>query len=310
MLFFSKLCNFNMISRMKKIKNVALQVRIFRNKTQKKGKRVLPSASASGSMTVEAALILPLFLFGCVSLMMPFSIMNQERKVQAVLEMVTEDISQLAYGVQELEGRLPEGISIGETGQAFMEQAAWTAYAEVQVRTHLNTQGIKGLSLLESQILEDQETIRLVANYRVILPFPIFRMDSVARRNQSYRRAWVGKEGESGSSDSDQETEALVYVGQNSTRYHESRTCHYLYNQWSQVAWEEVENCRNSSGAIYYPCARCGSGAAGTVYIMPSGDSYHSTMSCSAVTAYVSVVKKSEVEHLGACSYCSGGERE
>ena len=59
---------------------VTLQVRLPKNMTARSGKRV--SFSASASMTVEAALVLPLFLFaGCI-LMQPFPILNTQRQVQ------------------------------------------------------------------------------------------------------------------------------------------------------------------------------------------------------------------------------------
>ena len=73
---------------------VTLQVRLPENMTARSGKRV--SFSASASMTVEAALVLPLFLFaGCI-LMQPFPILNTQRQVQEILEVTAEDISQNA----------------------------------------------------------------------------------------------------------------------------------------------------------------------------------------------------------------------
>lgn len=290
--FFSQIWKSN-INPLKKTKIVTLQVRTFRLKTQKKGKKVFSSASRTGSMTVEAALVLPLFLFGAVTLLIPCSMMNRERQVQAVLERVAEDISQMAYGASIMEHGLPEGT--------------WTAYAEVQVRRQLNLPGIRELSLSGSSLLEDGENIKLVAGYYLQYPFPIFRKEGVMKTNQSCRRAWIGKEGGKDGASGEQEADPTVYVGKDSSRYHESRTCHYLYNRWNKVSWEEVEDYRNTSGGKYYPCSRCVHGSGGWVYLMPGGSSYHNSMSCSAVTAYVRAVKKSQVEHLGACSYCSGG---
>ena len=40
----------------------------------------------------------------------------------------------------------------------------------------------------------------------------------------------------------------LFYVGRNSTRYHRSRSCHYLVNNLSPVAFSEIEGLRNKSG--------------------------------------------------------------
>ena len=94
-------------------------------------------------------------------------------------------------------------------------------------------------------------------------------------------------------------------MGKDGSRYHRSRTCHYLYNDLSAVAFSEVGGLRSQSGERYRPCAVCGGGSSGTVYVMPSGETYHSRKNCSAIVAYVRAVPLESVSHLGACSYCS-----
>lgn len=283
--FFSQRCD---RKKNKKIKNVTLQVRILRTRKQICRKRVFLAISRSGSMTVEAALVLPLFLFACLMMMMPFSIMDRERQVQAVLERTAKDISQMAP--------LEDGSQV------------WTAYAQVQIRTKLESLKLRGLSLSGSQILEDGETVHLVAEYGMPLPFSVFRIGDVRRVSQSCRRAWIGKEGgRTGEGNPEDDDDPMVYIGKNSTRYHVSRTCHYLANQLTGVPLVNIEEHRNSSGSRYKPCSRCAGGGGTMVYIMPSGERYHSSASCTAIAAYIKAVKKSTVAHLGACSYCGGG---
>ena len=65
------------VNKTKKQKVVTLQVRIPRNKNLRSRKRA--SFSASASMTVEAAFVLPLFLFAGIVLLMPFQILDMER---------------------------------------------------------------------------------------------------------------------------------------------------------------------------------------------------------------------------------------
>ena len=275
-----------------KIKNhsVTLQVRIHEIKKSIARKRA--SLSASASLTVEAALVLPLFLFGGVILMMPFRVLDVHRQVQAVGEHVSEEIGQAAY------------LSKYTDEDSFWNTAAAHAYAEAAVRTRLEDLPVHQLSLLRSSLLQDGETVDLVMDYEIRLPFSVFGLNSVKQTNRSFRRAWVGEDGKSKDSDGE-EKDVVVYVGKNSSRYHLSRTCHYLHNDLTAVAFEEVEYRRNEGGSRYGPCARCGGAAGAMVYIMPSGRHYHSSPSCSAIGAYVKAVWKSEVEYLGACSYCS-----
>ncbi len=274
------------------IKNhsVTLQVRI--REIKKSIGRKSASLSASASLTVEAALVLPLFLFAGAILMLPFRVLDVHRQVQAVGEHVSEEIGQAAY------------LSRYGDEESFWNTAAACAYAETAVRLKLKDLPIHDLSLLRSSLLEDGETVDLVMDYQVRLPFSVLGLNSVKQTNRSFRRAWVGEDGKSGAQEGE-EDDVVVYVGKNSSRYHLSRTCHYLHNDLTAVAFGEVEYRRNESGGRYSPCARCGADAGATVYILPSGRHYHSSPSCSAIGAYVKAVWKSEVEYLGACSYCS-----
>lgn len=279
---------FCVIHKIKK-RSVTLQVRILEMKNHIAGKR--SSLSASASLTLEAALVLPLFLFAGIILMMPFRIMDVHRQVQAVGEYVSEEIGQAAY------------LSRYTKEESFWNTAAAWAYAEAAVRNRLKDLPVSQVSLLRSSFLEDGETVDLVVDYEIEMPFSVLGLESVEVTNRSFRRAWVGEDGRS-EGDQDEEKDVVVYVGKKSTRYHVSRTCHYLHNDLTAVAAGEVEYRRNDSGSRYTPCARCGGDGNETVYIMPSGTHYHSSPSCSAIGAYVKAVWKSEVEYLGACSYC------
>lgn len=316
----------------------SLQARIphqsknHRNRKEITGKRAVPFASAS--MTVEAALVLPLFLFAGVILMVPFRILDVERQMQAIVDSVGEEISQAAYlmtgdvdersgsavpawggggsgGVMEvMEGDKSSGTSAEKELRTTGAALAAYVYAEGAVRRKAAELPVERLSLAGSKILDDGETVNLIATYQMKLPFSVFSLSEVKRTNCCFLRAWVGGSGGTGDGTvlgGDTEDDPIVYVGRDSTRYHISASCHYLSNRLTAVAAEQAAHYRNKDGRAYTPCDRCGGQTSGTVYLMPSGRHYHSSPSCSAIQAYVTAVHLSEVEHLGPCSYCSGG---
>lgn len=303
MLFFQRSLFCHMFAVIKK--NRTSPVRSCKNCSRKIwnscGKRALLPASLS----LEAALVLPMFLFACFCLMMPMRIMDSHRKVQGVLEQVGQDLSQYAYAVRQLEAG-NSSIKIDETVEGVLS----VGYAAAQVQEKLKGERIQDISFLGSRIMED-DTILLVMNYRVPLPFSVFSLDSVPMENLCIRRAWTGRKGagtEGEEQGEEQQTDEIVYIGKNPTRYHLSRYCHYLSNNLQEVDRSYVDDLRNSSGKRYHPCKRCAKGEVqGTVYITPSGTSYHAEAECSAIVAYVREVKKSQVEHLGVCSYCGQG---
>lgn len=297
-------------------KIVTLQVRSLPYHRNFSGKRVSHGISlrkkVRASLTVEAACALSLFIFAMVSLMMPMKMMDTHRRIQAVTESIAEELTQYAYVTYQIgHGGLPKvpvlGSMAGEFGETLTDTAV-KAYAFVKISAAVDSREADQILTVNSKILEDQETIDLVVDYRLKLPFPVFQLEGVRQTVRSRRRAWIGREGKIGTSqDGETEKDEIVYIGKNPTRYHRERTCHYLYNNLQTVARNQVGTYRNADGGIYKPCSVCGqaAGAGSQVYIMPSGDAYHSRKDCSAIIAYVQAVRLSEVEYLGGCSYCS-----
>ena len=276
--------------------------------------RAFPFTSLNASLTLEASLVLPLLIFASVCLMLPARIMMTERKMQAGLEAVGEELSQYAYLLDSVErGNLGSIPGAGEAALAFCQNAAAVAapiYAYGKTMDYCDTARVSHVSMLGSSIREDGETLDLVMEYDISFPFPVLGLSSLHRTVRSRRRCWIGREGRYGAdANAGDEDEQIVYVGKNSTRYHPDRSCHYLSNKLTAVAWESVSGKRHTDGSKYYPCASCtkNAGKGSTVYIMPSGGRYHTMQDCNAIMAYVRAVKLKEVKHLGACSYCGGG---
>lgn len=307
-----KLQNRRIPKKNKKKKIVTLQVRIsnkYRFQIIYGCYRKKAFLSVSGSLTLEAVMCLTLFIFAAVCLILPMKIMNTERKLQAAMEEMGEDFSQYAYLENEWKkGVMPAGA--GDFARNFCKyfvSGAAQGYAQVKIMEHADTFAMEKVHMLRSQVLEDGETIDLILDYEIRLPFPVLGIPALERTLRCRRRAWIGKEGKAYGEDgnmSDCQEDLIVYVGRNSTRYHKSRNCHYLANNLTGVSKEQVNELRNESGGKYYPCGICGKNAGNTVYIMPNGTSYHSGKNCTAIVAYARAVKLSEVEHLGACSYC------
>ena len=273
-------------------------------------KRVsLPAPKAFGfcaSMSVEAALALPLCLFAGVILMTPMKLLQDQRRIQGALEQAARDLSTYAY-VKEL---VESGKEAGSGGEALISLIS-IGYVRNQVMKHVRQERIEQVSFAKSRILGEDDEIRLVMNYQQKLPFSVFGLDSVPMEAISVRRAWVGAEGgrlKTLAEGQEDEADPVVYIGKDGTRYHLSSSCHYLSNNLTDLSQAQLESARNAEGKRYQPCAVCGGRTTqGNVYVMPSGSSYHTTQFCSSIAAYVRAVKKSEVEHLGACSYCGGG---
>lgn len=239
---------------------------------------------------METAISLSLYIFAMVTLLIPIQRLDVHRKIQQALETETKAISVEAY-MHDVTGNDYKPLAIATT--------ELVAGSRVNFIWAWNT----GIS-------EDKEWIVMDVKADMTLPFRIFNIRSIPVRVISRRHLWNGVPGGRLKRLKDEQLDSdYVYIGKNATRYHVQSTCHYLFHNPIPVDKVSIGDLRNGSGKRYKPCDRCGGSAGGTVYVLPEGDNYHSVSDCSSLRAYVSKVKKSSVEHLGPCSYCSGGSK-
>ena len=244
-----------------------------------------------GSLSLEAALVLPLFLFACFCLMMPMRMMDRQRQIQAVLEGVGEDISQYAYAVRCLEGENAASVDVSRgAGEEAADNGGWDmgegiyalseAYAAGAILSRINQEWVEDVSFQGTEIGPD-DMVHIVMHYRMRLPFSVLGLDSLPFESVCSRRMWTGAVGnrwEKEGWENGQEEE-IVYIGKTSTRYHRQRSCHYLSNVLKPAAAADIEDLRNQEGKRYHACQTCGGGS-GTVYISDYGTSYHASPDC------------------------------
>lgn len=261
-----------------------------------------------GSLTIEAALGLTLFMFTIICLSMPLKMLDTHRKVQMTLEAVSRELSKQAY----LQYRITQGECMNSkenTGEllSLFTNISLISYLNQQIKAAVGDNRIEKLDLSKTRVSEDGEMIDLWVEYRLKLPFSIFQLESIPAEGRSLRRGWIGSKGgrlELKNAENE-EKERTVYVGKNRGRFHWSKSCHYISNDIHSVSSGDLGNKTNSSGNKYKPCSICGRGTDLEIaYILPNGRYYHSRKDCSSISYYVRETILSEVEYLGECSYC------
>lgn len=270
------------------------------------------------SLTVEAAICLPLVLFLCVLLLQPLRAMGEQRQLQNRMEAAAKDTALAAYiATLSPEQKNPDLKESQRTGKPLL-QAVGAGAVTARVLAGHSENALKNLHFTQLKLPQEKEDemIQLELSYELKLPFSLFRLPPVRMTSVVNRRAWVGAAGGRGRALYGIENRAdgfgmdgagnqLVYVGRNGTRYHRDRHCHYIDNQMQAVPGETIEAQRNASGGKYHPCASCKPAQKGMVYIFSDGTSYHRTQDCKAVGSYAQVYRLEEVAYLGPCSYCS-----
>jgi predicted SprT family Zn-dependent metalloprotease len=111
---------------------------------------------------------------------------------------------------------------------------------------------------------------------------------------------------------SDEVADYFVYIAENGKVFHRDRECTYLRIRIQESTPYVLENKRNQSGGIYYPCESCchaeAQPSAAMVYFTSYGDRYHIRKECSKLKRNVRAVRRSKAGNLSPCSKCGGGE--
>lgn len=276
-----------------------------------------------GSMTVEAAVVLPLFLFFFLNLGSAMEMICLHSNLQLALWQVGNRLSVYGCVVEELDGENSVGSkeAISAQEQKGQQESVWAdlagvALSYVYVRDgvedylgekYLDTsplkEGANSLQFPESNINEAEDCFEIVMTYQVtplgsLSVFWPFRM-----ANKYYGHFWngyaVGSQGNA---------EEYVYITENGQVYHVDRECTHLLLSIKQVNLWEAQEAKNEEGEKYRSCEFCCEGMAlGKVYITEQGDCYHYRKRCVGLKRTVYKVTVAQAEGYRACSRCAGG---
>lgn len=263
------------------------------------------SIRKNGSMTLEAAFVLPFFLFAVINILFAVNIIGAQSRINAALHQTG---NKMAFAGYVYESTVGSELSDSLAGVAMTEVYARGQILEYVGRAYLDQScvvgGAAGVSLAGSSVMETGDLIDLKVTYRV-KPFAgIMGFDGFGMTQRYYGRAWTGYDVTQYVSDARQE-DPMVYITETGTVYHIDRNCTYLNPSVESVPAMLVEDRRNQAGGKYYPCEICGS-VAGVVqvYITGQGSSYHSRINCSGLKRTIYTVPLSQVGGRGRCSKC------
>lgn len=275
------------------------------------------------SLTVEASLILPVLVFAIAGLLFFIQIFNVEQRVQFALTQTAWEASEYGFVFKDLSEEKKEGEKEEENKEtsSIIKKLVDGTFYSLTMEKYVDSEwlgrscvlgGYSGLSFYGSSFMEDGESIKIVAAYRIKIPFPMFSFISFPIRQQIISRAFIGSDdgvgtGELPENEEEEETEE-VYITETGTKYHRSKDCTYLKPSISCVNFEELSDKRNNSGGKYYACERCMSGAAkpSLCYITKDGTRYHGSTSCPGLKRTVKEVSLKNAEAMGKtpCSKC------
>lgn len=263
-----------------------------------------------GSLTVEASLVLPIFLFAVVTFLYFFQIMWIQERVHFGLWETGKEFSKYGYvydsvGITGMESdeykttttNLISGVLTGERMKSYLPDAFLNQSCVV---------GGAGGIQYSTSAFEEENDICLVATYKVKIPVLYFLTPDYTIVQQVKTRGFVGTE-EIGTSEDD-EDDIDVYVTDTGSVYHCSASCTHINLSIQATKFGNVSSLRNQYGGKYKACEKCVKNKTlstkSKVYITTDGDRFHNSSGCSGLTRRVKKVKLSTLMGYGPCSRC------
>lgn len=293
-------------------------MRIYNNKSFKKLFQSRTSFHIlNGSLTVEAAIALPVFIYACMALASIIIYFGTYVKVEKALYNVSINLAKYGYAyetvkthtginLEELEEEnllnklISTGIEVGTISYMVMDEIGMD-----YIKNSCIENGIWGMNFLESDVLNEDGLISIVVSYRLKNPYDILGLSRVDITQSVTARIYKGDHSIAHTSEETQ----YVYVTENGSVYHLDENCTYIKINAVEVLYASIDDYRNSSGGKYYACEKCGNKNAihEKVLITKYGNRYHCDKNCSELKRCVLKISINEVGDRRPCSKCGGG---
>ena len=241
--------------------------------------------SRKGSITVQAAMAVPIFFLALVCLVYLLEISAIQTNIRMGMQAAGKELAQEYHVTRQISAERIEEEIVEAIGSERLDRSIIVG-------------GSSGIGGHESTVSSHTGVIRIVASYHVRLPVLGVNTSLLSFRQESKVKAWVGYSG------SGLHREEIVYIAENGTVYHMDSHCTHLRLSIQMVPMSSVSELRNASGGRYHPCERCDGDWTDMVFITNTGSRYHSRINCSGLRRTIHAVPLSEVIGKRRCSRC------
>ncbi len=262
----------------------------------RKAKRTFLSSHLNGSITVEASIVLPIFVFAIISIIYFFNILYIQLTLQIHLENTAKLINastcittEANINFTDEESSLAETIIMDAAGNIALNSLFSTDELINFCNSTLIVGGYEGLSFVGSSITDINKPIDIVLTYKVRMPFISKDLFTFKLMNKCYIKPFSGKKLISNIKLSD----FFVYVTKNGDVFHANKNCSHLsvftaLKNLSELVKEyplitPCSFCSKSDNLISRPKYQGNS----YVYVTTEYDVYHYLEICPALQRYL-----------------------
>ncbi len=274
-------------------KDRRIAIKIIKFLTPICGRKRFPAGT-----TVEAALIIPLYVYAVMAVMYVMQIVSVKNDISVAAYNSIRSMSKYYYGYEMLtdaQNNFPV-----TTAYACMMSELGADYA----KNNNIVGGNAGIILVGSKMPDEDGTISMTIRYSVKNPFDIFGIGIVTVKQTCKSQAWLGEDRVS-EDILNNKREQEVFITEYGNVYHLTTECTYIDLSVKEVDTSSLATIRNKSGEKYTACEICGKRQTNAgVYITDYGDRYHTDENCRGLSRSIIKVPLSYVKGMRICSKC------
>lgn len=249
-----------------------------------------------GSMTLEAALLLPLFLFFFLHLMGYVEMLRLHSKMSFALWNAGNQLTVYSTVTEDLEMDIPD-VAVS---YLYVRNSVNGLLGKEYLDTSPIVYGSDGLNYLSADY--DGNCVDIGVTYQVAPQMTLFPFSYMRLVNRYYGRVWDGY-------DVTGEDITYVYVTIYGEVWHKTADCTYIFIDIRETQRSNIGSLQNKAGNQYRLCELCeDEDWQASVYYTPQGDCYHKDRKCSSLVRYIRAIEWQENMAYRACSRCVGKE--
>lgn len=271
-------------------------LQVQKSNKENHGKRASLYSTEKGSFTIEAAIVLPMFLLIIISIMYFIVIMNIQFNIQYKIEETARKIARQEYLTDDLPGYSLVTLRGDILTSDFINYLNTTSIID----------GADGVSLIMSSVNSKKAIFDIVLSYKIRIPLVPDEAVVLPFIQRCRFKTWTGSK-----ISKDETEDEMVFITETGQVYHTNRDCTHLKLSIKKCPTKDLEDMRNHNGGIYHKCSICKNTQPldpDYIYITNEGDRWHNSTECSGLKRTIKEIKASEIGARKLCSRCKGGD--
>lgn len=265
---------------------------------------------SKGSLTLEAALVIPVFILFCSCIIYMFSVLNIETKLYKSMEQAARKSATSTYmaEIPYRDSPTKAAAIYSSVNAFFLKKHLFSDDLISFADSSYISGGHKGINFYLTSYNIKNHTIDFNISYKVKIPFIPLDALSFSVKQRLFFHTFSGED----ISDKKGDFTNYVYITLNGSVYHSSPYCTYLMKSASILS-EDTFNSIMTSKNSFSPCSNCvkkGSNTSNYLYC-PSSCVYHTRYDCFYLNADIyKVTLESVYKDYKICSRCLKKQKE